>query len=173
MSRDGLDSCIDCGKSGTALFPLLPGSPTYCDAHQREHGLGAYAPNYTGPEEFEYLGVEYEICGFDIDVLQSRTLTVQRFRSEFVWVDKECVEYTLADIDDVYLSNIVNFLDRRIAADLMWDYRDDYMIVVKLLHREQRCRQRESASKVASSPKAGVVGSTPTTPAKISSRVLF
>jgi len=46
-------------------------------------------------------------------------------RNAFVWRDRDGKKYKLSAIDDVYLTNIVNFLGRRIAtmdvvASIQW-----------------------------------------------------
>lgn len=42
--------------------------------------------------------------------------TVRFDREAFVWRDRLGVEYKLSAIDDVYLTNIINFLSRRITV---------------------------------------------------------
>jgi len=57
---------------------------------------------------------EFERCVPDFDDWIERG-GFKRLRKSFVWTDKQGVKHKLADIDDMYLSNIINFLKRIVA----------------------------------------------------------
>jgi hypothetical protein len=90
----GLGKCSisSCRNNAGVMFPLLAGSPAYCSHH---------APMDTGPDDFDIPLWDEETPYFQEPVLTRR---------RFVWTDKEGNRHKLADIDDYYLNNIIDFL---------------------------------------------------------------
>ncbi len=84
---------------------------------------------------------------------------LERLRQKFVWTDKQGDKHKLADIDDTYLQNIINFLKRKVAAipefdDMPLDSEgsvmvsnddliDGYERVIDFLVWEQKQRNKE------------------------------
>lgn len=122
-----LGKCIVCGKGAGVLYPLLPNSPAFCSEHHNPKDAGSFGCDFTGPDDF------------DIPFPGEFDAVFVGNRDTFVWTDREGVKHELADIDDIYLHNIIGFLRRRVCGvcTLSSDY---WSAVMEFLEREQRVR---------------------------------
>ena len=50
----GLGTCVvpGCKKSAGVTYPLLPGSPGFCEDHHRSHGE-QYSVDFSSPDDFD------------------------------------------------------------------------------------------------------------------------
>ncbi len=105
MSDESMDKCSVCGGEAVVLYPLLSGEPGFCSEHHNPRDAGPFGCDFTGPDDFDIPGP------FD----DERYLLVPEFsRGTFVWKDRTGTCHRLKDIDDTYLTNIINYLGRRI-----------------------------------------------------------
>lgn len=123
---ESLGKCVICGGEAGVLYPLLPGEPAFCSEHHNPRDAGPFGCDFTGPDDFDIPDEPFYSSGmFD--------------RETFVWTDKEGVKYKLADIDDGYLQNIINFLRRRVV-DMNEESADYWGAVADFLEEEQGVR---------------------------------
>lgn len=101
----GLGKCSVCKGEATVLYPLLSGSPSFCSAHHNPQDAGPFGADFTGPDDFDI-----PLCADDVPFRPGPTFLT---RGRFVWTDQCGVRHKLSDIDDDYLSNIINFLRRK------------------------------------------------------------
>lgn len=129
-----LGKCTVCGENATALYPLLPGEPKFCNDHHNPRDAGPFGCDFTGPDDFD-IPVDFDDeIGLD--------------RDNFVWKDKEGTEHPLSTIDDRYLQNIINFLKRKLSVlpvpkvGLANTDREEYWLqtLVEFLEVEQKVR---------------------------------
>jgi hypothetical protein len=110
MSGLGKCSVHGCGRDAGVLYPLLAGSPAFCDHHHTPEYAGRFGCDLTGPDDFDPpIGDEFSSLEFPEPALT---------RKGFVWTDREGNEHRLSDIDDRYLGNIISYLERRTAEGL-------------------------------------------------------
>lgn len=98
---DTLGRCVVCGHEATVLYPLLPGEPTFCNKHHNPKDAGPFGCDFSGPDDFD--PPEYEETTQHYQKLDPRT---------FIWTDIHGEEHRLRDIDNVYLRNIINYLEK-------------------------------------------------------------
>jgi len=132
----GKCSIPGCGKEAGALYPLLPGKPCFCHEHHNPKNAGPFGCDFTGPDDFD-------IPFGDDDVpFHTRIPKYQKLdRKVFVWTDREGVRHKLKDIDDTYLTNIINFLVQgkgQVSGD-SGTRRND---VINFLREEQTYRKK-------------------------------
>ena len=109
-----LGHCIKCGKDAAVVYPLLNGSPAFCNAHHNSHDAGQFGCDFTGPDDFD---IDWNPGHNDYedpyeDLICYTKKVFKRWRKKFVWTDKEGTKHKLKDIDDMYLRNIIQFLYR-------------------------------------------------------------
>lgn len=133
MSKDeSLGKCAVCKTDDTvALYPLLPDSPAFCSKHHNPKDAGRFGCDFTGPDDFDIPVPDEEAFGLhnlfdDIpmrlivprkDLYEKlRDYTSEQFkhwRKKFRWIDINGKKHKLKDIDDPYLCNIMNWLQRK------------------------------------------------------------
>jgi len=102
-----LGKCSVCGKDAGVVYPLLPGSPAFCSAHHTPQSAGPFGCDFSGPDDFD-IPFDGDDVPFHIGLLGYQKLD----RKVFVWTDREGVRHKLKDIGDVYLTNIIGYLER-------------------------------------------------------------
>lgn len=101
--------CVVCGGNASVNYPLLSGSPNFCSAHHNPHDAGPFGCDFTGPDDFD---IPDE---WPFEFFHKVVTGLPRFDAKkFVWTDREGVKHKLRDIDDAYLTNIINYLERRV-----------------------------------------------------------
>jgi len=100
-----LGRCSVCKGEASVLYPLLAGSPSFCSAHHNPRDAGPFGADFTGPDDFDI-----PWCADDVPFRPGLAFLT---RKKFVWTDQHGVRHKLSDIDDDYLSNIINFLKRK------------------------------------------------------------
>jgi len=99
-----LGNCRVCGEGAGVVYPLLPGSPAFCSEHHNPRDAGPFGCDFSGPDDFD--------IPIDDEDVPFRPLPQKFNRDTFVWGDKEGNRHLLKDIDDCYLQNIINYLER-------------------------------------------------------------
>lgn len=100
---------------------------------------------------------------YSLDLNKREQKRLEKLRQKFIWTDKQGDKHKLADIDDTYLQNIINFLKRKVQEIPPVDEMsigsegfelvsnesliDDYERAIDFLEWEQRQRATESREK--------------------------
>lgn len=115
--RVSLGSCRVCGSHASVVYPLLPGSPAFCDSHHNPKDAGPFGCDFAGPDDFDIPWGDEEVYVDPYMGLACYTKKqFKKWHKEFVWTDKSGVDHKIRDIDDTYLSNIIGFLRRTVSG---------------------------------------------------------
>ncbi len=103
--NESLGKCMVCGGEAAIVYPLLPWEPAFCSEHYNLRDAGPFGCGFSDPDDFD--------IPFNDEDIPFRTPRLQRLdRETFVWVDIRGNKHTLKEIDDNYLRNIINYLER-------------------------------------------------------------
>ena len=138
MSGLGLGKCNICGHEAQVQYPLLAGTPSFCHSHHNERDAGRFGCDFSGHDDFDIPDDLDDPFKNEIHYRLPHRPPQRLDRRTFVWTDINGVKHPLRDVNDRYLSNIINFLKRGEGHTSSEEGRRAR--VIKFLEKEQRIR---------------------------------
>ena len=103
-----LGKCVIDGQPASVVYPLLAGSPAFCNKHHNSHDAGPFGADFSGPDDFDIPD--------DFDMV---------FRPPYnektgEWTDQTGKTKKLSALEDSHLWNIRGWIIR-ISEQPRWD----------------------------------------------------